>query len=130
MVPGPHQELDLDQINLSTVQIVGHVRIPGLSTADIYSNPAISPDGSTIYFSNNNTLYTFNANTLALTNTIPGIGLVNLTVSPDGDYLYGATPRCICTVQYSLQIVSTSLLQVVGTIPTAFQAGPALFLGN
>ncbi len=104
-------------------QIVRHVQIPGVNTSGVYSNPALSPDGITIYFSNNNTLYTFNAKTLALTNTVPGIALVNLSVSPDGGYLYGAT-------QQSLQIVSTSLLQVVGTIPSAYQPGPALFLGS
>jgi hypothetical protein len=75
-------------------------------------------------------LYTLNAKTLEVTNTVSGIGLVNLTVSPDGAYLYGATPRCVCTTQYGSQIVSTSSLQVVGTIPSAYQPGPALFLGN
>src|SRR5580658_1108062 len=129
VVPGANQVLVLAQIDLSTGQTVNHVQIPGLNTSGIYSNPAVSPDGSTIYFSNNNTLYTFNAN-LALTNTVPGIGLVNLTVSPDSDYLYGATPRCVCTTQYGTQIVSTSSLEVVGTIPSAYQPGPALFLGN
>jgi outer membrane protein assembly factor BamB len=129
VVPGANQVLDLDKIDLSTGQTVGHVRIPGLNTSGIFSNPAVSPDGSTVYFSNNNTLYTFDAKSLALTNTVPGIGLVNLTVSPDSDYLYGATPQCACTTQYNLQIVSASSLQVVGTLPSAYQPGPALFLG-
>ena len=131
VVPGANQELNLDRIDLSTGQIVTHVQIPGLNTSGIYSNPAASPDGGTVYFSNNNTLYTFNAKTLALTNTVPGIGLVNLTVSPDSGYVYGAAPPCYgCAIQYSEQIVSTSLLEVVATMPSAYQPGPALFLGN
>ena len=131
VVQAAHQILDLDKIDLSTGQSVRHVQIPGLNTSGIYSNPVVSPDGGTIYFSNNDTLYTFNAKTLALTNTIPGIGLVNLSVTPDGEYLYGATSRCdTCATQYSLQIVSTALLQVAGIIPSAYQPGPALFLGN
>jgi outer membrane protein assembly factor BamB len=129
VVPGANQVLDLDKIDLSTGQIAAHAQIPGLNTSGIYSNPAVSPDGGTIYFSNNNTLYTFDAKTLALTNTVPGINLVNLTVTPDGDYVYGATPQCVCTTQYGSQIISVSSLQVVGTIPSAFQPGPALFLG-
>jgi outer membrane protein assembly factor BamB len=131
VIPAANQVLDLDQIDLSTGQIVRNVQIPGLNTSGIYSNPAVSLDGSTIYFSNNDTLYTFNAKTLALTNTVPGIGLVNLTVSPDSDFLYGATPACYgCAIQYSAQIVSTALLEVVGTMASAYQPGPALFLGN
>lgn len=131
VVPGANQVLVLAQINLSTGQIVAHAQIPGLNISGIYSNPAVSPDGSTIYFSNNNALYTFNAKTLEITNTVTGIGLVNLTVSPDGDYLYGATPQCNdCAVEYSWQIVSVSSLEVVGTTPSAYQPGPVLFLGN
>lgn len=129
VVPEAKQVLDLDVINLSTGDIVAQVQIPGLNTTGTYSNPAVSPDGSTIYFSNNNTLYTFNSKALALTNTVPGIGLVNLTVSPDGDFLYGATPQCNGCA-YSLEIVSTSSLEVAGAIPSAYQPGPALFLGN
>ncbi|MGC9949189.1 MAG: YncE family protein [Bryobacteraceae bacterium] len=132
VVPEAGQVLDLDQIDPSTGKIVRHAQIPGLNTSGIYSNPAVSPDGGTIYFSNNNTLYTFNAKTLALTNTVAGIGLVNLAVSPGSDYLYGATPPpCYgCAIEYSLQVVSTSSLSVAGSTPTAYQAGPALFLGN
>jgi hypothetical protein len=64
-----------------------------------------------------------------MTNTVTGIGLTSLTVSPDGNYLYGGTPvpceRC------AEEIVSTSSLQVIGTIPlsTAYPE-PVLFLGN
>jgi outer membrane protein assembly factor BamB len=131
VVPLAQQVLDLDKIDLSTGQIVARVQLPSLNTSNTDSNPAVSPDGGTIYFSNDNTLYTFNAKTLALTNTAPGIGLVNLTVSPDGAYIYGATPACNgCAIEYSAQIVSASSLQVVGTTPSAYQAGPALFLGN
>jgi WD40 repeat protein len=131
VVPLAQQTLDLDKIDLSTGQIVAHVQLPSLNTSSTYSNPAVSPDGSTIYFSNDNTLYTFNAKTLALTNTVPGIGLVNLTVSPDGAYIYGATPACNgCAIEYSTEIVSASSLQVVGATPSAYQAGPALFFGN
>ena len=91
----------------------------------------IIPNGGAgaAYFSNNNTLYAFDAKTLALTSTVPGIGLVNLSVSPDGKYLYGATPQCNGCA-YRLEIVSTSSLEVVATIPSAYQPGPALFLGN
>jgi hypothetical protein len=104
------------------------VQVPG-DGGSTYSNPAVSPDGSTIYFSSNNTLYTFNAQTLAITNTVAGIGLTSLTVSPDGNYLYGGTP--VPCQDCSEQIVSTSSLQVIGTIPvsTAYPQ-PVLFLGN
>jgi DNA-binding beta-propeller fold protein YncE len=100
---------------------------------NLYSNPAVSPDGRTIYLTTSNTLYTFNAQTLAITNTVTGIGfasgLTSLAVSPDGNYLYGGTAapceRCF------EQIVSASSLEVIGTIPvsTAYPQ-PALFLGN
>lgn len=120
--------LDLDEIDLSTGTITLQVQIPG-SPGSAYSNPAVSPDGSTIYFSSNNTLYTLNAQTLAITNTVTGIGLTSLTVSPDGNYLYGGTP--VPCEACSEQIVSTSSLTVIGTIPvsTAYPE-PALFLGN
>jgi hypothetical protein len=48
--------LDLDEIELRTGKIALQVQIPG-SPGAAYSNPAVSPDGSTIYFSSNNTLY-------------------------------------------------------------------------
>ena len=120
--------LDLDEIDLSTGKITLQVQAPG-GGGSTYSNPAVSPDGGTIYFSSNNTLYTFDAQTLAITNTVNGIGLTSLTVSPDGNYLYGGTP--VPCQDCSEQIVSTSSLKVIGTIPvsTAYPA-PALFLGN
>ena len=120
--------LDLDEIDVSTGQITLQVQIPG-SPGSAYSNPVVSTDGSTIYYSTNNTLYTFNAQTLAITNTVPGIGLTSLTVSPDGEYLYGGTP--VPCQPCSEQIVSTSSLTVLGTMPlsTAYPA-PALFLAN
>jgi hypothetical protein len=120
--------LDLDEIELNTGRITRRVQIPG-SPGAAYSNPAVSPDGSTIYFSSNSTLYRFNAQTLAVTNTVTGIGLTSLTVSPDGNYLYGGTPSP-CQ-DCSEQIISTSSLKVVGTIPlsTAYPQ-PALFVGN
>lgn len=118
--------LDLDEIDLGTGKVTLQVQIPGLP-AFPYSNPAVSPDGSTIYYSANNTLYTFNAQTLAITNTVSGIGLTGLTVSPDGNYLYGGTPvPCTACAE---QIVSTSSLQVIGSIPTSSAyPQPALFL--
>ena len=120
--------LDLDEIDLSTGKITLQVQAPG-GGGSTYSNAAVSPDGGTIYFSSNNTLYTFDAQTLAITNTVNGIGLTSLTVSPDGNYLYGGTP--VPCQDCSEQIVSTSSLKVIGTIPvsTAYPA-PALFLGN
>jgi hypothetical protein len=125
VVPAANQILDLDEIDLSTGAIIRQVRIPGLNSSNIYSNPAVSPDGRTIYFSTNTTLYTFNAQTLALTNTVTGIGLTNLAVSPDGNDLYGGA-----AAPYSLQVVSTSSLQVIGSLPSAQRPGLALFLGN
>src|ERR1022692_1820428 len=125
--PAGNYMLDLDEIDLSTGKITLQVQIPG--SAGFYSNPAVSPDGSTIYVTSNNTLYTFNAQTLAITHTVTGIGLTSLTVSPDGNYLYGGTP--VPCQDCSEQIVSTSSLKVIGTIPvsTAYPE-PALFLGN
>jgi DNA-binding beta-propeller fold protein YncE len=129
VVPAGQQVLELDRIDLSTGEITRQVQIPGQNTSNTYSNPAVSPDGSTIYLSTNNTLYAFNAQTLAITSTVTGIGLTNLTVSPDGNYLYGGTP--VPCEDCSEQIVSTSSLKVIGTIPlsTAYPE-PALFLGN
>jgi len=125
VVPVANQALDLDEINLSTGQIIAHVQIPNPSLT--YSNPAVSPDGSTIYVSTNNTLYTFNAQTLAITHTVAGIGLTSLTVSPGGNYLYGGTP--VPCQECSEQIVSTSSLQVIGTIPvSSAYPEPVLFL--
>jgi len=129
VLPGKKQTLDLAEIDLSSGKIILQVPIPGQNTTNTYSNPAVSPDGSTIYFAANDTLYTFNAQTLAITNTVTGIGLTSLTVSPDGSYLYGGTP--VPCQDCSEQIVSTSSLKVVGTIPvsTAYPQ-PVLFLGN
>ena len=129
VVPAGQQMLDLDKIDLSTGEITRQVHIPGQNTSDTYSNPAVSQDGSTIYFSTNNILYAFNAQTLAITSTVTGIGLTNLTVSPEGNFLYGGTP--VPCEDCSEQIVSTFSLKVIGTIPvsTAYPE-PALFLGN
>jgi hypothetical protein len=130
VVPAAGSVLELDKIDLATGQTVAHVQLPGQYTDFSYSNPAASPDGRTVYLSNNNALYTFDAQTLALTGTVPGIGLVNLAVSPDGDYLYGNTPVCNCATQYTEQIVSTSTLVVAGSFHSVYQPGPALFVGN
>jgi hypothetical protein len=106
------------------------VQVPG-DGGSTYSNPAVSPDGSTISRRTIrfNTLYTFNAQTLAITNTVTGIGLTSLTVSPGGNYLYGGTP--VPCQDCSEQIVSTFSLKAIGTIPvsTAYPQ-PVLFLGN
>jgi hypothetical protein len=120
-------QVDLREIELSTGKTIAHVHLPGL--ASYFSNPAVSPDGSTVYFSTSDTLYTLNGQTLAITNTVAGIDLTNLTVSPDGHYLYGGTPSP-CT-DCSEQIISTSSLKVAGTVPVSTQfPQPALFLGN
>jgi hypothetical protein len=121
------QKLDLERIDLSTGKIVGHVQVPGANSS--FSNPAVSPDGSTIYLFSGQALLTFNAATLAQNGTATGYELSNLTVSPDGSYLYGGTtPPC---QECSEQIISTASLQLVGTIPvsTAY-AERVLFLGN
>jgi hypothetical protein len=120
-------QVELSEIDLSTGKTIAHVQLPG--SASYFSNPAVSPDGSTVYFSTSDTLYTLNGQTLAITNTIAGIDLTNLTVSPDGNYLYGGTPL-LCT-DCSEQIISTSSLKVVGTVPVSTQfPQPALFLGQ
>lgn len=129
-VPAAQQMVDLDEVDLSTGKVILQVRIPeGANPLNLYSNPAVSPDGRTVYLTTSDTLYTFNAKNLAVTNTVAGIGLTSLTVSPDGNYLYGGTsvPCTAC----SEQIVSTSSLKVVGSVPvsTAY-AQPALFVGN
>jgi DNA-binding beta-propeller fold protein YncE len=133
-VPAAQQMVDLDEIDLSTGKIIRRVQIPeGLNPLNPHSNPAVSPDGSTIYLTTSNTLYTFNAQTLAITNTVTGIGLTDglnsLTVSPEGKYVYGGT-TAPCGPCFE-QIVSTSSLEVIGAIPvsTAYPQ-PALFLGN
>jgi hypothetical protein len=130
-IQAAHHVLDLAEIDLSTGAITKQVQIPGGNTST-YSNPAVSPDGDTIYLSANNTLYTLNAQTLAVTNTMPGIGLTNLAVNPDGRFLYGAetVPCQNCPASYSVEIVSTASLLVVGTIPSAEMPGLALFLGR
>jgi hypothetical protein len=126
VVPAGRQLLDLEEIDLSTGAVTLKVQIPGQNTSNTYSNPAVSPDGSTVYFSTNNTLYTFDGKTLAVTNTVSGIGLTNLSVSPDGNYLYGGTAVACetCASPYSLQIVSTSTLQVVESLPSAQRRDP------
>jgi len=125
--PAGDRKLDLEEIDLSTGMIVANAQVPG--AASYSSNPAVSPDGSTVYLFSGNTLYTFNAQTLAITNAVTGAGLTNLAVSPDGSYLYGGTP-VPCT-DCSEQVISTSTLRVAGTIPvsTAYPV-PALFVGN
>ncbi len=120
-------QVEVSEIDLSTGTTIAHVQLPGL--ASYFSNPAVSPDGSTVYFSTSDTLYTLNGETLAITNTVAGIDLTNLTVSPDGNYLYGGTP--LPCAACSEQIISTSSLKVVGTVPVSTQfPQPALFLGN
>jgi hypothetical protein len=127
VLPAGGQELDLEKIDLSTGKIVAQVQVPGMS--GFYSNPAVSRDGSTVYLISGNALLTFNAATLAQTRTATGYELSSLTVSPDGRYLYGGTtfPCQECTEQ----IISTSSLELVGTIPvsTAYPE-PVLFVGN
>jgi hypothetical protein len=120
-------ELDVDEIDLSTGKIVASVEVPGASSN--FSNPAVSPDGSVVYLFSGNTLYTFNGVTLAITHTVTGVALTNLTVSPDGTYLYGGTP--FPCQECSEQIISTSSLEVVATIPLSTgYPQPVLFLGN
>lgn len=127
VLPAGDQKLDLEKIDLSTGKIIAHVQVPGANPFD--SNPAVSPDGSTIYLFSGQALLIFNAATLVQTQTAISYELSNLTVSPDGSYLYGGTtsPCQAC----SEQIISTSSLELVGTIPvsTAY-AEPVLFLGT
>ncbi len=125
--PAGGQQLDVEEIELSTGRIVAGVQVPGV--AGYYSNPAVSPDGSIIYLFSGNTLYTFSASTLVIINSAAGVGLTNLSVSPDGSYLYGGTP--VPCQDCSEQIISTSSLEVLGTIPTSTAyPEPVLFVAN
>ena len=51
------------------------------------------------------------------------------TIIPNGGAAVGNLERHQ-PGHYSAQIVSTSLLAVVGTMPSPYQSGPALFLGK
>ena len=54
-------------------------------------------------------LYTIDVQTLTITNSAP-IECSGLAVTPDGEYLY-------CTTASEVDILSTSSLSIVGTIP-------------
>jgi len=90
----------------------------------------ISPDGSTIYLGLEGSLYVIDTASLAITQTVPGWNLFNLSLTPDGQYIYGVASPCTnCATMY--EIVSTASFQVVGTIQNSGgQGGPAIFVGH
>jgi hypothetical protein len=113
------------KISMRTGQVLQSIQMPAFTGSD-YSM-VLSPDGSTIYLSVNSTLYAISSQNMTISNSAPGFDLSTLTISPDGNYLYGQTNQQ-CEGCYMLGIVSTSSLQLVGTIPSAQPPGPVLFI--
>jgi len=126
----PNFPARLAKISMSTGQVLQQIQLPSGSQSN--SAMALSPDGGTIYFSLASSLYAVSAQTLATSNSSAGLELSTLSVSPDGQYLYGLLPTpCVdCSTDYTLDIISTSTLQVAGSIPSAQQPGPVLFIGQ
>jgi len=106
----------LMEINLQN----GHVQ--KTVTLGVAGSLVSSPDGSTLYLaaqfasgSGYGALYSIDRQTMTVTNSTAGVYAEDLSVSPDGQYLYGPTGTGTAG---AVNIVSTASLQLVGKIPS------------
>jgi hypothetical protein len=95
---------------------------------------ASSADGSTIYLAGQfasstgyGALYAVDAQTLAISNSTPSLYLEDLSITPDGQYLYGPTGT---GSGGAVDIVSTGSLQLAGRISSAGVPAHVIFAGR
>jgi YVTN family beta-propeller protein len=77
----------------------------------------LSPDGSKLYVDGSLGLYVIDANSLSVTKKISGISATSQAVTPDGKFLYIASPGNTGNPQENIQVLSTANYAVVKTIP-------------
>ena len=114
------------KIAMTTGQVLQSIKMPAWNGSD--HSMALSPDGSTIYVSLNSTLYAISSQSMTIANSAASLDLSTLSISPDGQYLYGLSASQCSPDCFTLDIISTSSLQVVGTIPSPQYPGPVLFI--
>jgi YVTN family beta-propeller protein len=85
----------------------------------------LSPDGSRLYVDGSLGLYVIDANSLSITKKISAISATSQAVTPDGKFLYIASPGNTGNPQESIQVLSTAGYGVVKTIslPARVSAG-------
>jgi len=123
----------LDVASLVSVDLANGQTVQSLVLGNGYtSNPVLSPDGSTIYVDFNGTLDVVSSQTLTIANSVPGLNLSNIGITPDGAFVYGSRYCSRCTPPNSIAIFSTSTLQVVGSIPMDSNVLPTrpIFIGK
>ena len=107
-------------------------RVLRTAALNVAGSLASSPDGSTIYLvaqftsgSGYGALNAIDRQTLAIVNSTPGLYLEDLSLTPDGQYLYGPTGT---GSGGAVDIVSTSSLQTVGQIPSVAVPPHVIFI--
>jgi YVTN family beta-propeller protein len=77
----------------------------------------LSPDGTILYVIGSLGLYVINTDSLSVTKIVSSLSATSQAVTPDGKYLYVASPGNTGNPQESVQVVSTTNYAVVQTIP-------------
>ena len=102
-----NQLLELD---LQTLAVLRTAPLPG------YGYVVASPDGSTVYVSAG-AIYAFSTQTMTVTGSSEVLYLGFLSITPDGEYIYGTDAGQFGTTPGGVDILSTSSLAVVGAVP-------------
>ncbi|MBV8278343.1 MAG: beta-propeller fold lactonase family protein [Verrucomicrobia bacterium] len=77
----------------------------------------LSPDGNTLYVVGSLGLYVIDANSLRVTQTVSALSATSQAVTPDGKYLYIASPGNTGDPQESVQVVSTTDFALIKSVP-------------
>jgi YVTN family beta-propeller protein len=77
----------------------------------------LSPDGTRLYVVGSVGLYVIDADSLSVTKRIPSISATSQAVTPDGKYLYIASPGDTGNPKESVKVLSTTNYAVIETIP-------------